>query len=169
MPRTLFNEFEAFAEAVQDASVSMRIPSLEEPKWMLHYATIGSIRIQQGFEGGGNIAEGSALADGWAFFHQVSPSRPGLANGQVLTEDEVFAVPPNREFCLACQPSHDWTTVFVPTSLLFPTPIELEPARRPRGYEAHRPKLARPLENKRETGSYYTVGVLQGLASFSTF
>ena len=126
MPRFSFTEFEAFADAVEDASVRMRIPSMDVPIWTLHYANVGSIRLQQGFEGGGNIAEGSAAEDGWVLFHQRSRTRPGLANGQVLNADQVFLSPPNGEFCLACQPSHDWTTVTIPTSLLPSASNELE-------------------------------------------
>ena len=104
---------------------------------MLQYATVGSLRIQQGYEGGGNIAEGLRSAmDGR--FHQISRSRPGLANGQVTTEDDVFAVPPNGEFCLACQPSHEWITVVVPPSLLFHSSHECEFA------SATRPHLLKP-------------------------
>jgi AraC family transcriptional regulator, ethanolamine operon transcriptional activator len=124
MPQFTFTEFEAFAEAVQDATMSMRMPALEEPRWTLRQASVGSIRIQYGAEGGGNIAEGATVRDGWAFFHQISRSRPGLANGQILTEDEVFAVPPECEFCLACQPSHEWIVVVVPPFLLFELPQE---------------------------------------------
>ncbi|XZE55075.1 helix-turn-helix domain-containing protein [Planctomycetaceae bacterium SH139] len=128
MARVSFTEYEAFAEAVQDASVRMRIPSLEEPHWMLQYATVGSLRIQQGYEGGGNIAEGATVSDGWTFFHQHSPSRPGRANGQETTVDDVFAVPPSGEFCLASQLSHEWIMVVVPPSLLFHTDPEYERA-----------------------------------------
>jgi AraC family ethanolamine operon transcriptional activator len=123
MPRLTFTEYEAFAEAVRDASMTMRLCSLEEPKWSLQYATVGSLHIQQGFEGGGSIAEGATGSDGWTFYHQM---RPVHANGQIATKDDVFAAPPSGGFCLACQPLHDWITVFVPTSLLFPSTPELE-------------------------------------------
>ncbi len=118
--------------------MSMRMPALEEPKWTLRHASVGSIRIQHGCEGGGSIAEGATVRDGWAFFHQISRSRPGLANGQALTEDEVFAVPPEGEFCLACQPSHEWITVIVPPFLLFESPQEREVA------SSTRPHLLKP-------------------------
>ena len=135
MTRLTFTEYEAFAEAVRDASMTMRMCSLEEPKWTLQYATVGSLHVQQGFEGGGSIAEGATGRDGWTFYHQL---RPVHANGQIATKDEVFAAPPGGEFCLACQPSHDWLTVFVPTSLLFPSSQELEFA------SFARPQLLKP-------------------------
>ena len=56
----------------------------------------------------------------------------------MLTEDNVFAVPPNGEFCLAYQPSHEWITVVVPQSLLFQSSHELEFA------SAARPQLLKP-------------------------
>lgn len=123
MTRLTFTEFDAFAEVVRDVSVTMRMCSREVAKWTLQYATVGSLGVQQGFEGGGSIAEGATGSDGWTIYHQ---SHPVHANGQVITEDEVFAVPPGSEFCLACKPSHEWIAVYIPTSLLFPSTPELE-------------------------------------------
>jgi AraC-like DNA-binding protein len=135
MNRLAFQEYEAFAASVQEASMTMRITSFEEPKWTLQHAVAASLNLQQGYEGGGSIAEGATFSDGWVFYHQ---SRPGHTNGQVATQDEVFAAPPGSEFCLVCHPCHDWLTVFVPTSLLFQTPPELEFA------SSARPQLLKP-------------------------
>ena len=123
MTRLTFTEFDAFAEVVRDASVTMRMCSREVANWTLQYATVGSLGVQQGFEGGGSIAEGATGSDGWTLYRQSHPVR---ANGQVMNEDEVFAVPPGSEFCLACKPSHEWISVHIPTSLLFPSTPELE-------------------------------------------
>jgi AraC-like DNA-binding protein len=101
----------------------MRICSSEVANWTLQHATVGSLRVQQGFRGGGSIAEGATGSDGWTFYRQSHPVR---ANGQVLNEDEVFAAPPGSEFCLVCKPSHEWITVFIPSSLLFPSTPDLE-------------------------------------------
>jgi len=73
MTRLTFTEFEAFAEAVRDASFSMRMCSLEEPKWTLQHATVGSLRVQQGYEGGGSFTDGVTGSDGWTFYHQLRP------------------------------------------------------------------------------------------------
>jgi AraC family transcriptional regulator, ethanolamine operon transcriptional activator len=135
MNRLFFQEYEAFAASVQEASMTMRITSFEEPKWTLQYAAAGSLRVQQGYEGGGSIAEGTTFSDGWVFYQQ---SHPGRTNGQIATQDEVFAAPPGSEFCLVCHPCHDWLTVFVPTALLFPSPPELEFA------SSTRPQLLKP-------------------------
>jgi AraC-like DNA-binding protein len=123
MTHLTFTDYDAFAEALRDASVSMRLCSREVAEWTLRHATVGSIGVQRGFEGGGSIAEGASLSDGWTLYHQ---SHSGHANGQVLNEDEVFAAPPGSEFCLTCKPRHEWITVFIPSSLLFPSAPDLE-------------------------------------------
>jgi AraC-like DNA-binding protein len=122
MTRLLFTEYEAFAEAVQDVSVTLRLCAMEAPNWTLQYADVGPVRIQQGCEGGGTVAEGATRSDGWTLFRQ---SYPVHANGQLMNTDEVFAAPPGSEFCVASKPSHEWITVFIPTSLLFPSTPEL--------------------------------------------
>jgi AraC family ethanolamine operon transcriptional activator len=119
MTRLTFTEYDAFAEAVRDASMTMRITAREESRWTLQYATVGSIGMQRGYEGGGSIAEGVTRSDGWTFYHQES--LPARTNGQVMSTSEVFGAPPGSAFCLACKPRHGWLTVFVPTALLFPS------------------------------------------------
>lgn len=123
MTRLAFTEYDGYAEAVRDVSVRMRMCSRQVSKWTLQYATVGSLAVQQGFEGGGSIAEGVNGSDAWSFYFQ---SRPGCANGQVLNEDQVFAAPPGSEFCLACKPSHEWLSAHIPACLLFPPTLELE-------------------------------------------
>ncbi|MCO8122819.1 helix-turn-helix domain-containing protein [Stieleria sp. TO1_6] len=116
MIHRVFTEFEAYAEVIQDASMDMRLPSLKAPRWEFRHASVGQIHVQHGQEGGGNIAEGSTFRAGWTFFQQSAQGRDGLANGCMLAEDEVFVIPPGKEFCLACQPQHDWVSVFLPSS-----------------------------------------------------
>lgn len=101
----------------------MRLTAREESKWTLQSAVAGSIRLQHGYEGGGSIAEGTTFEDGWVFYSQT---HPGHTNGQSITQGEVFAAPPGSEFCLVCHPAHHWITVFIPTSILFPTPRDWE-------------------------------------------
>ena len=96
------------------AEVASKAPS--------QFLAVGSLGVQQGFEGGGSIGEGGTGSDGWTLYHQ---SHPVHANGQVMNGDEVFAVPPRSEFCLACKPSHEWISVHIPISLLFPSMPEL--------------------------------------------
>lgn len=122
MTRLIFTEYDAYAEAVHDVSMKMRMYSRQVSSWTVQYASVGSLGVQQGFEGGGSLAEGATDSDGWTLYHQ---SHPGNANGQVTIGDEVLAVPPGGEFCLACKPSHEWISVHIPATLLFPSTSEL--------------------------------------------
>jgi AraC family ethanolamine operon transcriptional activator len=136
LTRLIFNDFEAFAETIKEASVMVRVRSLGEPQWTLQSATTGSLELRQAHEGGGTIAEGATDSHRWTFYHQ---SHAGLANGQVIDESSVFVDPPGGEFCLVCHESHEWLSVHVPTSVLFPSWQELELAS---SVKAHRLKAA---------------------------
>ena len=93
-----FTGFEAFQESLRDADVRCMLPSLEVPKWSMHHIEIGSIHIQVGSEGSGNIAEGSTRRDGWVFYNQTSGTW-GSANGQRMRSKSTIIVPPGGEFC----------------------------------------------------------------------
>jgi AraC-like DNA-binding protein len=129
MPRLVFTDYDAYAEAVRDVSVRLRICSRQVSKWTHQYASVGSIVIQRVFEGGGSIAEGVNSGDSWSLYFQT---HPGCANGQALSEDDIFVAPPGDEFCLACKPSHEWHSVHIPSRLLFPPTPEWEFASRAR-------------------------------------
>lgn len=114
MTRLAFTECDPYAEAVRVVSVRMRMFSRQASQWTLHYATVGSLFVQQGFEGGGSIAVGVNGSDAWSFYFQ---SHPGCANGQVLNKDEVFAVMPGGEFAwLANQVTNGSPFIFQPAS-----------------------------------------------------
>ena len=120
----VFNEFEAFAEMVLEASMTMRLGSLAEPKWTLNAATLGSLHVRQAYQGGGSVMEGATGSDGWSFYHS---SRLTLANGQAMDETGVFVAPPGSEFCFAClEGKIDSLSVYIPTSVLFPSSEGLE-------------------------------------------
>ncbi len=123
MTSLIYNEFEAFAETIREASVVIRLRSLDEPRWTLRSATAGSLELRQAYEGGGSVAAGATDSHGWTFYHQ---SHAGLANGQVIDDRQVFVDPPGGEFCFACHESHEWLAVHIPTSVLFPSWQESE-------------------------------------------
>ncbi len=69
MVRTVFTEFEAYAESIRDAAMRLTMPSLQVPQWSIRHANVGTVHIQSGIEGGGDIAEGNTRGDGWAFYN----------------------------------------------------------------------------------------------------
>jgi len=131
----IFNEYEAYAEAIGEASLTMRLTALEQAKWTLQQAIAGTVRLQKGFEGGGTIAEGETIHDGWVFYSQF-PS--GQTNGETTTSDDIFVAPAWSEFCLTCHPLHEWLTIYIPNSLLFSSEQELAFA------ASARPQLLKP-------------------------
>ena len=122
-----FSEYEAFAEQIQNVSVTLRISSLEHSLWSLQRIMAGALSVQRGCEGGGTIAEGATVGSGWTFFHQRNPVR---INGKVVTEQDIYVIPPGGEFCLASHHAHEWFAVYVPTELLHQVPNDLEFAAR---------------------------------------
>ena len=123
-----FTDYDAFAGTIREASMKMQLTAMEESKWMLRYATAGAVRLQHGYEGGGSIAEGTSLNDAWTLYHQWTPFH---ANGQYCKDGEFFVAPPGTEFCLACQPKHEWITVAIPTNLLFESEVSRSLQARP--------------------------------------
>ena len=90
MTRLTFTEYDAYAEAVRGVSMTMRMHSRQVSRWTVRYASVGSLGVQQGFEGGGSIAEGATGSDGWTLYHQ---SHPGCAN-DVLPHPEMLLLKP---------------------------------------------------------------------------
>jgi hypothetical protein len=41
-----FTEYDAFAETVRDASVALRLCSIDVPKWTLQYEIVGPLHLQ---------------------------------------------------------------------------------------------------------------------------
>jgi AraC family ethanolamine operon transcriptional activator len=135
MSTELFTDYDTFAVSIGEATLSMRLTALEEKHWALSSTVAGDIRLQKGFEGGGTIAEGETISDGWVFYSQF-PS--GQANGETTSPNDVFVAPPNSEFCLTCHPLHHWLTICIPSQLLFSSEHELEFA------SSARPQLLKP-------------------------
>ena len=67
MRNRAFNEFEAYADSVQDADLRVTLLNLERSYWSLRQFLVGSTHIQFGVEGAGSIAEGAARGDGSVF------------------------------------------------------------------------------------------------------
>lgn len=70
MPRPAFTDYDAYTETVRDVSVRMRMCSRQASKWTLQHASVGTLAVQHGFEGGGSIAEGVNGGDAWSFYFQ---------------------------------------------------------------------------------------------------
>jgi AraC family ethanolamine operon transcriptional activator len=123
MQSLVFNEFEAYADAIRDADVQCSLSRLDWPTWSLAHGEADGVHIQWGSEGSGNLAQGTSREDGFSLYLQRTGTW-GLTNGERLKDGAAFFLAPRSEFCIASADAHDWASVFVPTVLLLAKPPE---------------------------------------------
>ena len=115
-----FDEFESYAEAIEDADMRLFQCQPDRPRWSIRHLRAGSVHVQSCTDGCGNVAEGATRRDGWLLVFTVA-GRWGLVNGKNLACGSVLVLPPGAEFCITSQNAHDWVSVFLPTEVLFST------------------------------------------------
>jgi AraC family ethanolamine operon transcriptional activator len=115
MPSHLFNEFEAYAAAVNDAHVRMLLPRLNVPHWEIATQSVGSIHLQKGLERSGIIAEGCTNHIDLMLFIPLWGSQS--ANGVNLGETSILVIPPKTEFVIRSQVEHAWCSLRLPEAI----------------------------------------------------
>ena len=117
---TTFNNFESYAEAIQDVDLDVRLLQPNERCWSIQQRELGTLRVQHGIEGSGLLTRGAVKPDGWALYVQRSGD-PVPVNGKLLMDHSIAVLPPRSEFCFSGQGRIEWYSVFVPSVLIFPT------------------------------------------------
>lgn len=112
MPSHLFNEFEAYAAAVNDAHVRMLLPRLNVPHWEIASQSVGGIHLQKGLERSGIIAEGSTNHNDLMLFIPLWGAQSG--NGVPLGDASILVIPPKTEFVIRSQVEHSWCSLRLP-------------------------------------------------------
>lgn len=112
MPSFQFNEFEAYAGAINDVDVRVMLPRLDVPFWEVSALPAGRVHLQQGLERSGIIAEGSTSHDDVMLF--IPTSGPQSCNGVEMGDSSVLVVPPRNEFFICSQVEHAWCSLRVP-------------------------------------------------------
>ena len=121
-----FTNFEAYAEAIQDADLDVRLLYPYERCWSIQQRELGTLRVQHGIEGSGLLTRGAVKPEGWAFFVQRSGD-PIPLNGKLLIDDSIAVLPPGGEFRFSGQGRVEWYTVYAPSvSLALPDHISGE-------------------------------------------
>jgi AraC family transcriptional regulator, ethanolamine operon transcriptional activator len=113
-----FDEFESYAEAIEDADMRLIQCQPDMPHWSIHDLRVGTVHLQSCTDGCGNIAEGATRQDGWLLVFIVA-GRWGVANGKDLPCGSVLVLPPGAEFCITSPRVHNWVSIFLPTEVLF--------------------------------------------------
>ncbi len=115
-----FTDFEAYAEAIQDANLDVRLLYPYERCWSIQQRELGALRLQHGIEGSGLLTRGAVKPEGWAFFVQRSGD-PIPLNGKLLIDESIAVLPPGGEFRFSGQGRVEWYTVYAPSvSLALP-------------------------------------------------
>jgi AraC family ethanolamine operon transcriptional activator len=118
-----FTDFEAYAEAIQDADLDVRLLYPYERCWSIQQRELGALRLQHGIEGSGLLTRGAVKPEGWAFFVQRSGD-PIPLNGKLLIDESIAVLPPGGEFRFSGQGRVEWYTVYAPSvSLALPDHI----------------------------------------------
>lgn len=112
MPSFQFNDFEAYAAALNDVDVRVMLPRLDIPFWEVGALPAGRVHLQQGLERSGIIAEGSTSHDDVMLFIPISG--PQSCNGVDMGDSSVLVVPPRSEFFICSQLEHAWCSLRVP-------------------------------------------------------
>jgi AraC family ethanolamine operon transcriptional activator len=121
-----FTIFEAYAEAIQDAELDVRLLYPYERCWSIEQQELGPLRVQHGIEGSGLLTRGAVKPEGWAFFVQRSGD-PIPVNGQLLIGHSIAVLPPGGEFRFSGQGRTEWYSVYAPSvSLALPDHISGE-------------------------------------------
>ncbi len=80
-----FSDFDAYAQAIWDADLSVRLLHPYERCWSIEQRELDPLRVQYGVEGSGLLARGAVRADGWGFYMQQSGA-PVSINGHGRVE-----------------------------------------------------------------------------------
>lgn len=117
---TTFTNFDAYAEAIQDADLDVRLLYPHDRCWSIQQRELGTLRVQYGIEGSGLLTRGAVKPEGWAFYVQRSGD-PIPLNGKLLIDESIGVLPPGGEFRFSGQGRVEWYTAYVPSvSLALP-------------------------------------------------
>ena len=112
-----FDDFDAFAEAVEDADFTFRCSSLDVERWTVDGVYLpGGVHVQMVSEGSGNIADGVNPASGG----NIMMHRDGFmrVNGEALLPNSPFFMPPGSDFAISNEHSHRWFSIYIPEPLM---------------------------------------------------
>jgi AraC family ethanolamine operon transcriptional activator len=119
MATARFQDFDEYAESVRDVDARMLIiRKPRRPSWSISQVEVGSVHVQLGREGSGNITEGWTRPDGYVLFMPLNHAGAHSVNGIPLDDVSVGILGPGRGFCVTGRVEHDWLSVFIPTSEL---------------------------------------------------
>ncbi len=117
-----FDEFEAYAEAVEDTNVQFTLPRLQRNFWSLRQLRLEPIHLQLGHEGSGSIAEGAVVRGGTLLYFEAGDPC-SRTNGIRMESDCLFLVNAGAEMCISNPGEQSWCTLWIPDPLMPTVPF----------------------------------------------
>jgi AraC family ethanolamine operon transcriptional activator len=111
----MFDDFDAWGEAVSGASLRLACDTVETRLWTLGILGLGDVVLQVGFEGGGNLCYGANAHAGPTLFVPLTHTTEHVANGAPLDDESLLAIPPGADFSICVRRrAHAWCSIALP-------------------------------------------------------
>jgi AraC family transcriptional regulator, ethanolamine operon transcriptional activator len=109
-----FLEFDAFAAAIRDISVTGMVQRIEEPRWQLRYRVVGRLGVQHAEERTGLIHTGISRDESLVVLAPLRSSGQSRFNGLPLPTRTVIVLGPRTDLCLSTRGRNEWASVSIP-------------------------------------------------------
>jgi AraC family ethanolamine operon transcriptional activator len=111
----VFDDFDAWGDAVSGASLRLACDSVDTGSWTLGIVDLGGVVLQVASEGGGNLCYGGNTHDGQLLFIPLTRTTEHVVNGEPLDDDSLFSIPRGADFRIRVHKrSHTWCSIALP-------------------------------------------------------
>ncbi len=113
-----FYQYEAYADALQHASLRATFLGRKHSNWALSHLSINNLSVQWGHTGGPGVVEGTVRPGGSVILMPTQNAHAMSANGRRFGDYSLMVLRPGGEFCLSATDFNRWVNLFVPDGLL---------------------------------------------------
>ena len=113
-----FYQYEAYADALQHASLRATFLGRKYANWALNHLSINNLSVQWGHTGGPGAVEGAVHPGGSVILMPTHNAHVMRANGLRFGDYSLMVMRPGGEFCLSATNFNRWINMFVPDELL---------------------------------------------------
>jgi AraC family transcriptional regulator, ethanolamine operon transcriptional activator len=113
----IFHIYDAYADAIQDASLRATFLGKKYASWALSYLSVNNLGVQWGQTGGPGVVEGTVKLGGCVILMPTQNAQAMSGNGRRLDDVSLMVMRPGAEFCLSATNYNRWFSVFVPNEM----------------------------------------------------
>lgn len=111
-----FNDFDAWGDAINGASLQLACDGVERQGWALGVLDLSGVVLQIAWEGGGTLCYGGNTHPGPILFLPLTHTAEHVVNGERLDDDSLLAIPSNADFRIAVRKrAHAWCSIALPS------------------------------------------------------